>query len=139
MAPWCSCYHYCITSFNKVWTLVLRRFKSCSRGVGDSWWWESLKMVPAGNEAKGFSSVNHTTKTIHSFIHSSVLLLVYLYFCTFCILPVVLHLCTPPLFLKDHNGKKVTHLSCFTHAIAPYVKNFYHSLILTSLYLRTFE
>ena len=43
---------------------VLRRFKPCSRRDGDSWWWGSLTMVPAGNKAKRFSSVNHTTKTI---------------------------------------------------------------------------
>ena len=31
VAPWCSSYHYCTTSFIKAWTEVLRRFKSCSR------------------------------------------------------------------------------------------------------------
>ena len=65
---WCSGYHYCTTSFSKVWTQVLRRFSSCSRRVGDSQWWRSLTMAPAGNEAKCLSSVNHTTKkkkTIH--------------------------------------------------------------------------
>ena len=30
--------HYCTTSFNKARTQVLRRFKSCSRRVGDSRW-----------------------------------------------------------------------------------------------------
>ena len=65
VVPWCSGYRYCTTSFNKAWTQVLRRFKSCSRHVGDSWWWGSLTMVPAENKAKGLSSVNHTTKTIH--------------------------------------------------------------------------
>ena len=64
-SPWCSGYHYCTTSFNEAWTQVLRRFKSCSRRVGDSQWWGSLTMVPAGNKAKCLSSVNHTTKTIH--------------------------------------------------------------------------
>ena len=38
------------------------RFKPCSRRVGDSRWWGSLTMVPAGNKAKRLSSVNHTTK-----------------------------------------------------------------------------
>ena len=38
---------------------------SCSRRVGDSRWWGSLTMVPAGNKAKRFLSVNHNTKTIH--------------------------------------------------------------------------
>ena len=27
LAPWCSGYHYCKTSFNKAWTQVLHRFK----------------------------------------------------------------------------------------------------------------
>ena len=58
-------YHYCTTSFNKAWTQVLCAFKSCSRRVGDSLWWRSLTMVPAGNKAKRLLSVNHTTKTIH--------------------------------------------------------------------------
>ena len=44
MARWCSGYHYCTTSFNKAWTQVLRRFKSCSPRVGDSRWWGSLTM-----------------------------------------------------------------------------------------------
>ena len=42
-------------------------FKPCSRRVRDSRWWGSLTMVPTGNKAKRFSSVNHTTKTIHQF------------------------------------------------------------------------
>ena len=66
--PWCSGYHYCTASFNKAWTQVLRGFKTCSRRVGDSRWWGSLTMVPAGNKAKRLSSVSHTTKTIHQFI-----------------------------------------------------------------------
>ena len=67
--PWCSGYHYCTTSFKKAWIQVLRRFKSCSRRVGDSRWWGSLTMVPAGNKAKRLSSVNHTTKIIHHHHH----------------------------------------------------------------------
>ena len=35
----CNGYHYCTTSFNKAWTQVPIRFKSCSRRVRDSWWW----------------------------------------------------------------------------------------------------
>ena len=54
VAPWCSGYRYCTTSFNKAWTQVLRRFKSCSRRVGDSRWWGSLTVVPAGNKATPF-------------------------------------------------------------------------------------
>ena len=65
LAPWSIGYHYCTTSFNKVRTQVLRRFKSCSRRFGDSRWWGSLTKVPAGNKAKRLSSVNHNTKTIH--------------------------------------------------------------------------
>ena len=55
MAPWWSGYHYCTTSFNWVWTQVLRRLKPCSRRVGDSRWWGSLTMVPAGNKAEHLS------------------------------------------------------------------------------------
>ena len=69
MAPWSSGCHYCTTSFNKVWTQVLCRFKSCSWRVGDARWWGSRTMVPAGNKAKSLSSVNHTTKTIHHHYH----------------------------------------------------------------------
>ena len=56
-------------SFNKVWTQVLRRFKSYSRRVGDSRWWGYLSVVPAGNKAKSLSPVNHITKTIHHHHH----------------------------------------------------------------------
>ena len=65
VAPWCSGYRYCTTSFNKAWAQVLRRFQPCSRRVRDLLWWRSLTMVPAGNKAICLSSVNHTTKTIH--------------------------------------------------------------------------
>ena len=65
-APWCSGYHYCTTSFNQAWTQVLRRFKFCSRRVGDSRWWGSPTVVPTGNKAKRLSSVNHTTKEFNS-------------------------------------------------------------------------
>ena len=68
MVPWCSGYHYCTTSFNKAWTQVLRRFKSCWRWVGNLGWWGSLTMVPARNKAERLSSVNHTTKTIQFII-----------------------------------------------------------------------
>ena len=44
VVPWCSGYHYCTTSFNKAWTQVLRRFKSCLWCVGDLRWWGSLKI-----------------------------------------------------------------------------------------------
>ena len=69
VAPWRSGYHYCKTSFIKARTQALRRFKPCSWRVGDSRWWGSLTMVPAGNKAKRLSSVNHTTKTIHYHHH----------------------------------------------------------------------
>ena len=65
MRLWCSGYHYCITSFNKAWTQILRRFKPCSQRVGDSRWWGPLTVVSAGNKAECLSSVNHTTKTNH--------------------------------------------------------------------------
>ena len=65
VAACCSGYHYCTTSFNKSWTYVGCRFKSCSRRVRDLQWWVSLTMVPARNKAKHSSSVNHTIKSIH--------------------------------------------------------------------------
>ena len=65
VAPWYRVYHYCITSFNKAWTQVLRRFKSWSRCIGYSRWWGSLTMFPAGKKVIHLSSANHTTKTIH--------------------------------------------------------------------------
>ena len=40
-----------------------------ARRVGDSRWWGSLTMAPAGNKAKRLSSVNHTTRTIHHHHH----------------------------------------------------------------------
>ena len=64
-APWCSGYHYCTTWFSEAWNQVLHGFKSCLQRVGDSRWWVSLTMVPAGNKTKRLSPVNHTTKTIH--------------------------------------------------------------------------
>ena len=54
VAPWCGGYHNYTTSFIKTWTQALRRLKSCSRLVGDSQWWESLTVVPAGNKATPF-------------------------------------------------------------------------------------
>ena len=71
MAPWCSGYHCCTTSFNETWTQVLRKFKSCLRRVGDLRWWGSLTTVPAGNKVKRLSSVNHSLKTIHHHYHDS--------------------------------------------------------------------
>ena len=62
VAPWGSGYHYCITSFNKAWTQVLYRFKSCSWHVGDLWWRVSLTMVLAGNKTKLLLQFNPTTK-----------------------------------------------------------------------------
>ena len=57
-------YHYCTTSFIKVWTQVLRRFISCScvseiRDGEDLWQWSWLEI------RLRLSSVNHTTKIIH--------------------------------------------------------------------------
>ena len=64
----CSCYHYCTTSFNKAWTQALRRFKSCSlmseiRDGEDLWQWSEML------NAFSLSSVNHTAKTIHHHHH----------------------------------------------------------------------
>ena len=47
VTPWCSSYHYFTTSFNKVWTQVLRRFISCSRIVDadeNLWQWSRLEI-----------------------------------------------------------------------------------------------
>ena len=71
-APWTFLWPSPQITFSRppnAWTQVLRRFKSCSWRVRDSRWWESLTMAPAGNKAKGLSSVNHTTKTIHYHHH----------------------------------------------------------------------
>ena len=69
VAPWCSGYNYCTTSFNKAWIQVLCWFKSCSRRVVYTRWRISLTMVPAGNKGERLSLVNHTTKTIHHHHH----------------------------------------------------------------------
>ena len=61
----CNGYHCCTTSFNKAWTQVLHRFKSCSQYVRASWWWASLTIVLVGNKAKRFIVSQYTTKTIH--------------------------------------------------------------------------
>ena len=61
----CSCYYYYTISLSKAWTLVLQRFKPCSRRVGDCQWLESQTMVSAGNKTTRLSSVNHTTRVIH--------------------------------------------------------------------------
>ena len=78
VAPWCSGYHCCTTSFIKAWAQVLSRCKSCLRRVGDSRCWGSLTMVPAGNKAKRFSSVNYTTKNNSSLSSSTLLFNKYL-------------------------------------------------------------
>ena len=64
LAPWCSVYHDCTTSFIKAWTQILRGFKFYFRRVGDLRWRGSLTMVPAGNKAKHLSSAKYTIKTI---------------------------------------------------------------------------
>ena len=53
VVTWCRCVVVITTAqLNKAWIQVLCRFKSCSWRVGDSRWWGSLAMVPAGNKAK---------------------------------------------------------------------------------------
>ena len=62
MVEWSSLLHNFIQqSLNQ----VLCKFKTCSRCVGDSRWWQSLTMVPAENKAQSLSLVNHNTETIH--------------------------------------------------------------------------
>ena len=84
--PWCSGYHYCTLSFYKAWNRVLRRFKSCSRHVGDSRLWGCLTMVLAGNKARRLSSVNHATKTIHQFNSTTTSVSMYYYHLMFFVL-----------------------------------------------------
>ena len=69
LAPWCSGYYCCTNPFNKAWTQVLHKFKSCSRYVEDSRWWGSATMVTAGNMAEHLSLVSHTRKATHHHHH----------------------------------------------------------------------
>ena len=69
LAPCCGGFHYCTTSFNKVWTQILRRFKSCSRRVANSRLWGSLTMVRLEIRRTRISSVNQTAKAIHPHHH----------------------------------------------------------------------
>ena len=57
--------------------LCLGCIPSCSRRVGDSRWWGSLIMVPAGNKAKRFSSVNHTLQKLIIIISLHITMLLY--------------------------------------------------------------
>ena len=59
-APWCSGYHYCKTSFNKVWTLVQHSFISstkCRR-------WECLTMVPPGKRLNAVRRLHTSQKQL---------------------------------------------------------------------------
>ena len=71
VVPWYSGYHYCTTSFIKAWTQVLRRFKSFLRRVGDSRWWGSLTVGPAGNKATPFVGQPYHKKNSSSSSSSS--------------------------------------------------------------------
>ena len=82
VALWCNGLHNWATSFNKVWTHIRRRFKSCSGHVGDLSLLESLTMVTTGNMA---SLVNHSAKkrkspSIYHFSTFSICLQVFTYF-----------------------------------------------------------
>ena len=61
LAPWCSGYHYCASSFKKAWAQILRRLRSCSWRVGELRWW-GWTMIPLGNKVEHLSSVNHNSK-----------------------------------------------------------------------------
>ena len=65
VAPWCCGYHFCTTSFNKIWTRIPRRFKSCSKRVGDLRWRKTRTMVRLEIRRKRFLSINYTAKIIH--------------------------------------------------------------------------
>ena len=55
MAPWCSGYHYCTTSFNKAKTQLLHRYKCCQQRVSVG---GLLTIVPVSQlyDKKNFSS-----------------------------------------------------------------------------------
>ena len=59
---WCNGYHYYTTPSNKFKTLVLRRFKFCSRFSRDVWWWGSLRMVKLGKRTYHLALINHSAK-----------------------------------------------------------------------------
>ena len=64
------CFGVVVTATAKLHSTMLElcRFKSCSRHVGNLWWWRYLTLIRAGNKAKLLSSVNHTAKTIYCFV-----------------------------------------------------------------------
>ena len=71
MAPLCSGYDYCTTSFNQVWELKFcgglnpasSVLEICD--VKERWQWSTLE-----TRCKRLSSVNHSAKTIHQFMIS---------------------------------------------------------------------
>ena len=69
MAPWCCDYQLCTISSSNAWIHVRRRFKSCLLRVLDLQWWESWTMISVGNKTWPLSSVNHSSKSIHSHHH----------------------------------------------------------------------
>ena len=46
LASWCSGYRYCTTSFNRIWTQVQCKFKTCSQRFGCLWRSELPVRVP---------------------------------------------------------------------------------------------
>ena len=95
---WCRGYHYCATSYNKVWTQVLCRFKPCLWHVGCLWWWEKLVMY----------TLLFKVNLLHLFhcqeYHNN-----YLYYChlSFCIKIIIPN---RVIFWK----KRAVFLSCFS-------------------------
>ena len=75
---WCSGYHYCTTSFIKAWTQVLHRFKSCLWRVGDSRWWGSRTVVPAGNKATTILQKQFIIISISGNMQTSILETIYI-------------------------------------------------------------
>ena len=57
VAPYCSGYHYCTTSFNQAWNQVLHRFNH-ARG---------LLEIYHGEDLLQWSRQKHSTKTIHHY------------------------------------------------------------------------
>ena len=72
-------------------------FKSCLQRVGDSRWWGSLKMVPAGYKAKCLSLVNDTTKQF--FIIINLCIYLYTYICIYIYIHICMYICIYILYI----------------------------------------
>ena len=71
----------CKISFNKASIKFPRRFKSCSRRVGNLRWCVSLTIVPPESKVCCISRVNHTTN--HFFITIYIIIIIVIPFSSF--------------------------------------------------------